>query len=73
MDDDNPFSKAQTVDPEVKAYVYSLVNAVGERLTPMSAYVCKMLTTCSPSSVAAVWTKMDATSSETTLLPAFET
>jgi len=28
MDDDTPFTKAQTVDPEVRAYVYSLVNAV---------------------------------------------
>jgi hypothetical protein len=28
MEDDNPFTKAQTVDPEVRAYVYSLVNAV---------------------------------------------
>ncbi|KIX07208.1 uncharacterized protein Z518_01861 [Rhinocladiella mackenziei CBS 650.93] len=29
MEDDNPFSKAQTVHPEVRAYVYSLVNALG--------------------------------------------
>ena len=28
MEDDSPFAKAQTVDPEVRAYVYSLVNAV---------------------------------------------
>jgi hypothetical protein len=28
MEEDNPFVKAQTVDPEVRAYVYSLVNAV---------------------------------------------
>ena len=28
MDEDNPFTKAQTIDPEVRAYVYSLVNAV---------------------------------------------
>lgn len=28
MDEENPFTKAQTVDPEVRAYVYSLVNAV---------------------------------------------
>jgi len=28
MEDDDPFQKAQTVDPEVRAYVYSLVNAV---------------------------------------------
>ena len=28
MDEDNPFGKSQTVDPEVRAYVYSLVNAV---------------------------------------------
>ncbi|EXJ59798.1 replication fork protection complex subunit Tof1/Swi1 [Cladophialophora yegresii CBS 114405] len=29
MEDDNPFTKAQTIDPEVRAYVYSLVNALG--------------------------------------------
>ncbi|KIV81861.1 hypothetical protein PV11_04011 [Exophiala sideris] len=29
MEEDNPFSKAQTVHPEVRAYVYSLVNALG--------------------------------------------
>ena len=29
MEGDDPFAKAQTVDPEVRAYVYSLVNAVG--------------------------------------------
>ncbi|OCT47582.1 Topoisomerase 1-associated factor 1 [Cladophialophora carrionii] len=29
MAEDNPFTKAQTVDPEVRAYVYSLVNALG--------------------------------------------
>lgn len=28
MEEDNPFSKSQTVHPEVRAYVYSLVNAV---------------------------------------------
>jgi hypothetical protein len=28
MEEDNPFQKAQTVDPEVRAYVSSLVNAV---------------------------------------------
>lgn len=32
MDEDNPFGKAQTIDPEVRAYVYSLVNAVGGSL-----------------------------------------
>lgn len=32
MEEDNPFQKAQTVDPEVRAYVYSLVNAVGKNL-----------------------------------------
>ncbi|KAJ9611298.1 Topoisomerase 1-associated factor 1 [Cladophialophora chaetospira] len=29
MEDDNPFTKAQTVNPEVRAYVYSLVTALG--------------------------------------------
>ncbi|OQU95032.1 Timeles protein domain-containing protein [Cladophialophora immunda] len=29
IDDSNPFTKAQTVHPEVRAYVYSLVNALG--------------------------------------------
>jgi replication fork protection complex subunit Tof1/Swi1 len=30
MDDlDNPWQKAETVDPEVRAHIYSLVNAVG--------------------------------------------
>ncbi|EHY55456.1 Topoisomerase 1-associated factor 1 [Exophiala dermatitidis] len=29
MEEDNPFSKSQTVHPEVRAYVYSLVNALG--------------------------------------------
>jgi hypothetical protein len=29
MEEDNPFTKAQTIDPEIRAYVYSLVNAVG--------------------------------------------
>ncbi|EXJ67251.1 replication fork protection complex subunit Tof1/Swi1 [Cladophialophora psammophila CBS 110553] len=29
IDENNPFSKAQTVHPEVRAYVYSLVNALG--------------------------------------------
>lgn len=28
MEGDNPFEKSQTVHPEVRAYVYSLVNAV---------------------------------------------
>jgi hypothetical protein len=28
MEEENPFVKAQIVDPEVRAYVYSLVNAV---------------------------------------------
>ncbi len=28
LEEDNPFGKAQTVPPEVRAYVYSLVNAV---------------------------------------------
>ena len=28
-EDSNPFQAAQTVDPEVRAYVYSLVTAVG--------------------------------------------
>jgi hypothetical protein len=34
MEEDNPFQTAQTVDPEVRAYVYSLVNAVSNILTP---------------------------------------
>ncbi|OAP58745.1 hypothetical protein AYL99_07835 [Fonsecaea erecta] len=29
IDENNPFTKAQTVHPEVRAYVYSLVNALG--------------------------------------------
>lgn len=29
MDEDNPFTKSKTIDPEVRAYVYSLVNALG--------------------------------------------
>ena len=29
MEDDNPFTKSKTIDPEVRAYVYSLVNALG--------------------------------------------
>ncbi|RMZ91813.1 hypothetical protein DV736_g947, partial [Chaetothyriales sp. CBS 134916] len=29
MEDDDPFEKAETVDVEVRAYVYSLVNALG--------------------------------------------
>ncbi|EXJ85662.1 replication fork protection complex subunit Tof1/Swi1 [Capronia coronata CBS 617.96] len=29
MEEDNPFGKSQTVHPEVRAYVYSLVNALG--------------------------------------------
>ncbi|KAK5075075.1 Topoisomerase 1-associated factor 1 [Lithohypha guttulata] len=29
MEDENPFSKSKTIDPEVRAYVYSLVNALG--------------------------------------------
>lgn len=28
MEEDNPFTKSKTIDPEVRAYVYSLVNAV---------------------------------------------
>lgn len=29
MEDENPFSKSKTIDPEVRAYIYSLVNALG--------------------------------------------
>ncbi|ETN38039.1 uncharacterized protein HMPREF1541_07662 [Cyphellophora europaea CBS 101466] len=29
MEEDTPFTKAQVIDPEVRAYVYSLVNALG--------------------------------------------
>ncbi|KAK5098987.1 Topoisomerase 1-associated factor 1 [Exophiala xenobiotica] len=29
MEDANPFTKSKTIDPEVRAYVYSLVNALG--------------------------------------------
>lgn len=29
MEEDNPFEKSKTVDPEVRAYVYSLVTALG--------------------------------------------
>lgn len=29
MEEDNPFTKSKTIDPEVRAYVYSLVNALG--------------------------------------------
>lgn len=32
-EDSNPFQAAQTVDPEVRAYVYSLVTAVGNLST----------------------------------------
>lgn len=28
MEEENPFTKSKTIDPEVRAYVYSLVNAV---------------------------------------------
>ena len=31
---ENPFQAAQTIDPEVRAYVYSLVTAVSYRATP---------------------------------------
>lgn len=46
MEVDNPFQAAQTIDPEVRAYVYSLVNAVSSsiaeslstlKLTPSAA------------------------------------
>jgi hypothetical protein len=38
MEEDNPFQKAQTVDPEVRAYVYSLVNAVGKHAVSISIH-----------------------------------
>lgn len=35
MEGDDPFTKAQTVDPEVRAYVYSLVNAVSSLMSAL--------------------------------------
>jgi hypothetical protein len=34
VENDNPFGKAQTVDPEIRAYVYSLITAVHSLQTP---------------------------------------
>ena len=34
MEEDNPFEKSKTVDPEVRAYVYSLVTAVSSNVVP---------------------------------------
>ncbi len=40
MEGDDPFEKARTVDPEVRAYVHSLVNAV--RMVLMAQISTKM-------------------------------
>lgn len=41
MEGNDPTEKAQTVDPEVRAYVYSLVNAVSQwsRLMKRTIYL----------------------------------
>ena len=36
METENPFQAAQTIDPEVRAYIYSLVTAVGRSKTTNS-------------------------------------
>jgi len=68
MEEDNPFSKAQTVHPEVRAYVYSLVNAVCCRCE----YVPEETLTLS-SSVAPARTMTAATYSVTMPLLVFAT
>ena len=68
MEEDNPFLKSQTVDPEVRAYVYSLVNAVS------FANECQVSDTdVRFSSVVPAPTKMGTTCSETTHWHACET
>lgn len=42
MEVESPFQAAQTIDPEVRAYVYSLVNAVSD-LGQLIAYVLILL------------------------------
>jgi len=57
------FEKSETIDPEVRAYVYSLVSAVSQYQTPTSSNRL----TDAPRSVEAVRSKMVAMFWETML------
>lgn len=67
MEEDNPFTKSKTIDPEVRAYVYSLVNAVSSRIFPYFGRLMKN------SSEERTQMRLASTFLVTMLLPCFAT